>query len=104
MQYNTAFAKMREREREEGRVRRICRKWYSIAAGKDAESGPQLYGGRCCASPFSWRDWRRAVTHHAYSRFRNNNYLIPEATGEMRAVQPEEEREKEGPVLFRPIS
>lgn len=59
--YRCGHTRQAERETVKERAREVYRKWYSIAAGKDAESGPQLYGGRRCASPF--HDWRRDYIH-----------------------------------------
>lgn len=85
----------REAEREivKERAREIYRKWYSIAAGKDAESGPQLYGGRRCASPFLATATGAAITY-ILSRFRNNNYFIPEVNDKTRGPKNAGERKK----------
>lgn len=91
----------REKEKEctvEGE-RGIYRKWYNIAAGKDAESGPQLHRPMLRLLSFPLVRLAPRTRLHIYSRFRNNNYLILEArahaTGEMRvpAVRKRGERE-----------
>lgn len=97
-------------EREKEKERRICRKWYSIAAGKDTESGPQLHTVEIlCSSLFTYvRSGTLAPWLHIYSHFRNNNYLISEATvkcgptGQQREKERkrEEERQKETGFLL----
>lgn len=73
--------KKREEEKERTEEGRIYRKWCSIAAGKDAESGPQLQQPDVL---LSFPRGASAAVTHIYSRFRNNNYLIPRARARYR--------------------
>lgn len=107
-----------QRKIERESARGTYRKWYNIAAGKDAESGPQLHGGRPTRRDatlrLSFLEGGRGtllapcarLQSRDYSRFRNNNYLIPEAHTQpgWNAGLPTGGGKREGPVPFRSIS